>query len=349
MTRRRTAVVFAWLAAAGIAQEAPAPAPDDAAPAYRRIVSALRARFGPDVVLPDHDVPTDDDAPPGDLETLVLTRTDWRTAVAAAEPELAAWREAARLPKCRFARTSAEPMMTEFMQDLFLPLQRLRQLGLAAGLQAIADAEPARVERALASALGLARQLRGEPGGIAWGVACGIETDAATLCERAAPLGAELAARLRQQCTAHLADRPGAGAVVVALRLELEHLFAATLVQLQLGKDAQASVARRFGVQVRAAFVQRVQPIFAAAEALPDEPEAPPAARRAAFDRAVADLLAAKQERMAALKALQAAGEPGAEAAADLGLLLATLLQPPLPSLLDEHCAARERLRAAAR
>ena len=130
-----------WCAAfadAVAGQQAPAtrasapvqPSAEDAAPAYRRLVAALRERFGPDVALPEGEA---HDAALG-LTTPTAVRADWRAAVAAAEPELAAWHAVATLRGCRFARTSAEPMLTEYMHALFLPLQQLQALNVAAAL-----------------------------------------------------------------------------------------------------------------------------------------------------------------------------------------------------------------------
>lgn len=319
----------------------------DAATTYRLLVAALRDRLGPDVRLPDAGS-ADDDLGTSDP---VATGAGWRAAVAAAEPELAAWARLSGERRCRFARTSAEPLQTEFMHDLFLGVRALQALNVAAGLQAIADGQPDRLERAARSALVLARHLQQEPGTIAWAVAAASERQAAALAERAAPLGAGVAARMRQLLVEHLARRGGLAAAAVAARLEALHLFEGTLAQLQVGKGAQTAVARRFGAAVRRSFLDHAQPILAAAEALPDEPDA---THRAELEQHLGALLATRRSRQRQLDALQRDGEQeavaaSAEAAADLGLLLATMLLPPLPQIVDEQSAARRRLEAATR
>ena len=166
---------------------------------------------------------------------------------------------------------------------------------------------------------------------------------------RAAPLGDATVARLRAQLVAQLAQRPGRSAGVAAIRQEVDHLFAESLVQLRLGKDVQAAFARLFGDAVRHAFVARINPIFAAAEAMPDQAEAPPAPRQAELQRRIAELVSTQRERAQQLEALSKNGEAGADVAADLGLMLATLLVPSLPQFLAEDLAAHDRLRAAVR
>jgi alkaline phosphatase D len=314
----------------------------NAAATYRQIVAALRARFGPDITLPEVEY-TDE---PLGMSAGEAVRADWRQAVAAVEPEFAAWHGVAGERRCRFAPTASEPMLTEFLQELFLGVQRLRSLNAAAALQALADRQVGRLVRAAGNTLALARHLQQEPGAMAWAVAAGSEREALAMLALAAPLGDDAVAQVRALVAAHVAQRPGVAAAGVAARLESERLFEASLARLQMGKDAQAEVARQFGADVRRAFLAHVLPIFDAFDGLPDEPDA---ARLAELDRRIAELVARRRERKEPLEALRRDGKPGADAAADLGLLLATMLVPSLPQLHQEQADVLERLRAAVR
>jgi hypothetical protein len=278
------------------------------------------------------------------------TRKDWRQAVTAAEPELVAFAAAIDEPRCRFRPTSAEPLLPEFIKDLLVPLGRLRSLNVAAALQAIADRKPERLERACTCALALARHLQQEPCTLAaWCFACQLEHQVLELLVNAAPLGDEVAARLRAIVATHLARRPGVAAVAVAARIETEQLFAGMLEQLQLGKDVKAQVARQFGAAVRRAFFAEVSPILDGYAALPDEPDA---AREAALQQLVAGLVERQRARLQQIKALAAEGATGQlaeHAADDLALMLATLLLPPLDALHRAQIEVLHQLRAAVR
>lgn len=315
----------------------------DAAVGYRAIAAALRHRFGRDVVLPDTD---------GAPDVLGMTaaeavRDDWRKVVAAAEPELVAFAAVVDQPHCRFRPTSDDPLMPEFVRELLLPVRGLQALNVAAALQAIEDRDPARLERACRCALGLARHLQQEPGMIAWAVASQLEAQAIELLASAAPVGGDVVARLRAVLDAHVAKRPGFGAAAAAMRIEIERLFAGSLEQLQLGKDAKARVARQFGAAVRQQFFAELAPILDAFAALPDEPDP---AREAALQQMVDGLVQRRQERMRQIQALAAEGGDarlGESAARDLATMLAAMLLPPLRAFRQEQLETLARLRAA--
>ena len=314
----------------------------DAATTYRRIVAGLRAQFGQDVTLPETEYT--DDALGVSAEEAV--RQEWREAVAAAEPLLAAWHGIAGERRCRFAQKASEPLMTEFVQDLLLGMMRLRAINAAAGRQAIADRQAARLVRAAACALAMARHLQQEPGVVAWGFSVQMEKQALALQSLGAPLGDDVAAQLRALFVAHVAERSGAAGAAVAARQESLRLFDGMLAQLQGGKDTKALIARQFATEVRRTFLRETLPLFDACEALPDEPDQ---ARLAAFAQQLRDFAARCQENRERMRALEGSREPAAADADTFALMLASMLVPPLDEV---HAAQREvvkELRAAAR
>jgi hypothetical protein len=323
-----------------------APASDGAAVAYRVAVARMKEQFGERcerVPERDHDA--------GDLEqTIALaTSAEWRAAVVAATPALAQWDVAVSEPKCRFHATNSEPLQSEYMQDLFLGLCKCRQLVVARGLQAIAARDPDDAVGAISGLLAHASHLRQEPLAIAWGVAAAAEKQAARLHEeivRALPEAA--AARSRAAIRRHLETRPGLAAAGAAVRIEAFRLFDGMIAQMKRGGDAKAKIAREVADDVRRHFTQLVDPHFAVLE---KADEWTPELRDTVAARGK-ELRARVDERMTVLKPLMRDAKTAPadlDPAADLGLLLASMLIPDLGLLAAEQQDARERLRTVTR
>ena len=313
----------------------------DAAVVYRRLVRGLRTRLGENVSLP----PCDYQDPTLGLAEAEACRDDWRAAVAAAATEFAAWQQLVDEPRCRFARTSSQPLLGEFMHELFLGLTQLRQLNTAAALQAIADRKPAPWLAAIERALTLARHLRLEPGGMAWSLAAAIEGDVLELRQRAAPFGEAVREPLRSRLADHEVRRLPTASLAPALREETYSLFTGSMAELRLGSDRQGSVARQFAQAVRVAFTAEVEPVLAALDAMPAEPSSE---ARAALRQAAEGLALRYQQRREALRELRQPGAAKPAAAADLGLALAALVLPNVPELHAVQLDVTLRLRAAA-
>lgn len=316
----------------------------DAAVGYRRVVAALRLVFGEHFEgLPEQDVEAATFEP-----TAAAARGDaWRAAVQAAMPAFAAWSAAAAEGPCRFRATSAEPLMSEFMQDVFLGLQSMQRLAVARCLQAIGDRDAALAVQTAAALLATARHLQQEPGGIAWSVAGSLEGLVVALhAEIGKELGAEPAAALRDRIREHLAARAGLAGLAAALRIETFRLFDASLATMQLGRDRKAQAARTLVTEVRRHFVASTGPFFAAADAV-DETNV--ATTVAELERLGQELAQRRRARLQALRQLDAEGKLDGDAAADLALLLATLVVPNVAHLLTEHAATLDRLRDVAR
>lgn len=312
----------------------------NAAAAYRRCVAALRAAFGERLErFPElaHDGEVFDPAP-----ALAGTPT-WRNAVRAAQPAFDVWHAAVAEPRCRFRPTSGEPLMSEYMQDLLLGLQRLQTLAATQCLQAIADRDAATALATAAALLATARHLQQEPGGIAWAVAAGIERQIVALHgEVATALGADAAARLRASVRDHLAKRGDLAAAGAAVRTETLRLFDGAIATMQRGGDQKAQLARTALAEVRRHFTARVDPLFAVSDAVTGATVAQAVAELA---RLGTELAAQREQRLLALQALDGKGVAGGEATADLGLLLAATLVPDLAGFLAEQAAVLAELR----
>ena len=334
-------------AAAPPAAAAPAPGDDKAAAAYRLAVARVKEQLGDR----GERMPEIEDAG-SDLQlTIALATSDeWRRVVATAAPALAQWQLALAEPKCRFRATSSEPLMPEYLQDLFSALQRCRVLAVARGLQAVADGDADVAVGTVDGLLRHASHLRQEPGTIAWAVAAITEKQAAALHEqivRALPQAA--AERSRAAIRRHLETRAGLAGAGAAARVEAFRLFDGALEQMQRGDDAKAKIARELADDVRRHYTKIVDPYFAVLEKAGDDWTPALRDELAALGK---ELLARQDERMKVLKPLMRdakAAPAGIEPASDLGLLLATLLVTDLGRLAADQHDARERLRAVGR
>jgi alkaline phosphatase D len=315
----------------------------DAAVVYRQIVAGLQARFGPEVELP-----AAEPVPVLGLAEADACGPDWRAAVAAARLPLDAWLAVVAEEQCRFARESADPMDTEFVHTMSMPIRQLQLLGCAAALQAIADRQPARLEALCGAALATARHLQQEPGLLAWFTAIQSEQQAIELGARAAALGPAVVAVLRAQLAEHARRRAGLDVLHRAVRTELRTTFDAALAQLRLDENAMGQAARQFEAAVQRGFMQWAEPLLRAFEAVT---AAGDDAGMAALRRLMAELSERRKTQMEALKRLQTAKSlpAGVDAGAELGFVLATMLLPNLEQVLLEEFAARAALQAASR
>lgn len=314
----------------------------DAAAAYRAIAGILHERHGPHAPLPEL-------APAGEADadgTVSALGPEWRGIVRACEPQLAAWRVAAELSRCRFAARGSNPQQSEFLADLMAPLLALARLGDASGRQAVADRARPALERAVVCQLALARHLRSCDEVAAWVSAAECERTAAALVVASAPLGDDATKALRARLAAQLEGRPSAVALASTAGAQAQRDLARFLAKARLGADAAAETARTRGAAVRDAFAAELAPVFAAAEGLGGGAEA---AGLAAVERAVAALQQRAQAQRAAMAVLRGKGPAAPDAAATLGLQLATLLLPDLAGLARDHATAGEALQAAAR
>lgn len=106
-------------------------------------------------------------------------------------------------------------------------------------------------------------------------------------------------------------------------------------------------LARTFTDDLQRHYERNLGPLFAPAERLGAELTA---VDRDAMAQAKAELLARLKQRQAAFAELSrdASADVKIDAAADLGLMLATLMLPPLAGALEGYDAARAALSAAA-
>jgi alkaline phosphatase D len=315
----------------------------DAAVVYRQIVTELKARFGPELELPDSDP-----EPELGLSAANACGPEWRAAVVAARLPLAALVATAAEPRCRFARESADPLSTEFVHDLHLGLRQLQQLHAAAALQAIADGQAERLQTLCGAALATARHLQQEPGLLAWFTAIGWEKQVIALQDKAAALGPATVAALRTQLADHASRRAGLEGLHLAVRTEVRFSFEAAMAQLRLDESAMAQAARQFAGDVQRGFEQSTEPLLLAFEALPIPPDA---AGLAVLQRQKADLRARIESQREAVQRLKKAKSvpKSIDAGSEVGFLLATMLLPDLERVVVEESAARAALQAASR
>lgn len=317
----------------------------DAAASYRRAVALLREQFGERFER----LPERDDADyTADTWSASARRDAWREAVRVAEPAFTAWLAAVAENDCRFRQHSSEPLMTEFMHELFLGICRLNDLGRVRLELAIAAGDGELAVRLVVAQLALARHLRQEPGVIAWGLAAGIEGAAVEASARFAtmPRSAALHERVRTLVREQLAHRPGLAAAGAACRVETMRLFEGMVTDMRRGSDRKAVVARTLFGDVRRHFVGHVDGIYGIVDRAGNDLTVELRAELVAAGKALGEL---RESRLSRLRALDAKGEPGADAAADLGLMLATLLIPNVDEMLAAHDAARRDLENLAR
>ena len=227
--------------------------------------------------------------------------------------------------------------MPEYLQDLFLALTRCRQLVVARGLQAIADGDTDAAVATVGGLLAHASHLRQEPATVAWAVAAVAEKQAAALHEevvRTLPGGAT--ARSRAAIRRHLEARAGLAAAGAAARGEAFRMFDGMVAQMKRGDDAKAKIVRELTDDVRRHFTQLVDPHFAVLEKAADEwaPEL-----RDEVAEHGKQLRARVDARTKVLKPLMQDAKTapeGIDPAADLGLLLASMLVTDLGSLAAE-------------
>ncbi|MCA8978161.1 MAG: alkaline phosphatase family protein [Planctomycetes bacterium] len=318
----------------------------DAAASYRRIAEQMRTIFGEDLAgVPE----AEPDDPSMGIAPTSAVQPAWRQAVAAAAPLFVEWATAAADERCRFARRGREPEVPEFF-ELLPSLMHLTRLAMARGYQAGADAAPTPMPETIRALLTLARHARQDPTGVAWSFAAGTEQNAAALLsEVTTRLDSATIATLREEIAAHLTRRGSLGGFAAAMRMETWHLFELSLRAMQLGANAEASVARRFEAEVRRQFAEQVEPLLTACDGMADQPTA---AQRAGLEQAIADFRtrhAARRQALAALRDGSADPAPPAAAAADLAILLAGMCLPDLVTGIDEQTAALATLMALAR
>lgn len=240
----------------------------DAAAGYRRLVAKLAARFGDTFVLPASAY-DDVDFGVGDSEVL---RADWLAAVASAEPVLAAWRELATEPRCRF-RAAGTGGPGELVAELQAGLATLQVLGVAKALQAMAAADEVALAAQARVLLAMARHLHQDPSGLAWSLAARGERAVAALQRRAGrALGAAAGERLRDVVREHLTARAALADGVAALRLETFVVFDETLRRTALGGDRSAAVARQRAPALRAGVTEAAVALFAALDGIDAAP-----------------------------------------------------------------------------
>jgi alkaline phosphatase D len=317
----------------------------DAAASYRRAVALLREQFGERFER----LPERDDADyAADAWVASARRPEWHQAVRVAEPAFAVWFAAVAEPDCRFRQHSTEPLSTEFMQDLFLGICRLRDLGQVRFEQAIAAADGEAAVSVLAAQLALARHLHREPGSIAWAVASGIEGVVVASAARLTtlPQAAAWRERVRTLVHEHLARRPELAALGAACRTGTMRMFEGTVAEMQRGGDRKAATARTLFSDVRRHFGRHVDSIYGIVDRAGAELTAELRADLVARGKELHEL---RETRLDRLRALDGKGEPDADAAADLGLMLATLLIPNVEELLVAHDTARRELGNLAR
>ena len=236
----------------------------DAAVGYRRLVQQLRARFGDTFTLPESAY-DDVDFGVGDSEVL---RADWLAAVASAEPMLAAWRELAVEPRCRF-RPARSGGPGELVTELQAGLATLQLLGVAKGLQAMAAEDAATLAEQARALLAMARHLHQDPSGLAWSLAERGERAVAALQRRAArALGTAAGERLRDVVREHLTARASLADGLAALRTETFVVFDETLRRTALGGDRKASITRQFAPALRAGVTETVVALYAALDGI---------------------------------------------------------------------------------
>lgn len=240
----------------------------DAAAGYRRLVARLAARFGDTFVLPESAY-DDVDFGVGDSEVL---RADWLAAVASVEPVLAAWRELAAEPGCRFrpARTGGPG---ELVTELQAGLATLQVLGVARALQAMAAGDVATLTEQARVLLAMARHLHQDPSGLAWSLAARGERAVAALQRRAGKaLGAPASDRLRSVVREHLAARASLADGLAALRVEVFVSFDETLRRTALRGDKPAAIARQRAPALRAGVTEAVVALFASLDGIDTAP-----------------------------------------------------------------------------
>ncbi|MBL8755740.1 MAG: alkaline phosphatase family protein [Planctomycetes bacterium] len=316
----------------------------DAAGHYRRLQARLHAAFGQRL----EGLPLEgDDAPAAWRRT--AESAAWRAAVVAAGPAFAAWRLALAVPTLRSRSRLTGDSATEFAEKLTIDCQAMQVLVDARARQALADGDPAVAVAAVGELLAHATHLRQLDETMPWMGAAGVERRAVGLVDAVwRQAGAVAAEPLRATLRTHLAGRPGPARLAVVARARNHRDFQEAIATLSRGKDRQALLARTFTDDVRRLYEEFVGPMFSLGERLGDRMTA---ADRDAMANVHKQIAARMKERKSELEDLSRAAGAGekvtVDASADLALMLATLLCPPLDRMLEEHQTAGDALAAA--